>query len=1306
MRRSFRKPAAVTTLAVFLALTLGIIPILAAPVEKDVAAGDENSYLYGANADETLVFTSTATGDVNNDGLPDLIMGHDQGGTALPYLYTGKVYVYYGRTNIAPDVDLGTGADVTINGVFASFTGNSVACGDVNGDNIDDIIIGAYLDNPGGNIVAGGVAVIFGSTTLPATWDFNVTQPDLYLSSANAGELCGMSVTSGDIDGDGFNDIIFGAPLGNGGVHFNDGSDWSAQGRANGDSLTDVSMYSTSNGWAVGKYVSVYTTLYFYDGTSWSTKTAGLPNLARDFYGVSAYDATHVWAVGEQGTVAFWNNTTWATQTSGVTTPLRDVAALDANNVWAVGDGGIIRKTADGGTNWGAQASGTTADLRGITVVDANNAWAVGDGGTILYFNGTSWGTQPSGTTADLRGVAAADASNVWAVGDGGNIRYFNGATWGDQNTGTANLRGVSAASTTTAWAVGDGGTILKTADGGTTWSPESALVSQQINAVDAYDATNVWAVGEAAAGRAYVVWGRDNAGWLSLTWSYNNPIRPDRVINGIDAFDYCGVPVSAGNLNGDIRDDLVIGSFEANGPGNARSGCGEAYVVNGRARGSFPNPLNLSTGSNCTIYGSSILDRIPTSFSQPLENVNGDQYDDIVLGTIWADGPDNTRPGCGEVYVIYGGNLPATYDMATRAPDIMLYGPASGAGAGRDVDVLDFDADGFQDIATGGVGASKGTGRPNCGAAWLMGGSASWASQVDLATQAGMVFYGPESNDGFGVSLTSANLNGDSGGFDDLVISDLNGDGPGNTRPNCGEHFIFLGYDYVSPTCSITNVADGSVLAGVVGVTVEASDHYGIDRVEFRVDGELTHTDTTAPYRWDWDTREYVDGATYTLQARAYDNSGNSTSDSRDVKINNTIPPVATTWYLAEGTTAWGFEEYVLVQNPNPTPVGVTFTFMKPGGDTQTAGFTIEENSRFTILVNSFVSESDVSTRVTGSQPIICERAMYWTPQGQTSRIGGHDSIGVTNTSPTWYLAEGTTAFGFEEYILVQNPNAGPVDVTMTFMKPGGVTQALSFPIAAQARYTVNVNEVVPESDVSTRVEATGPVICERSMYRNNKDLGHDSIGTPSTSREWYLAEGTTAWGFDEYVLIQNPGTQQAAISLEFMLPDGSVIPYGVLVPGESRHTIHVDEVPGCEETDLSTFVTSNVPVICERAMYWQGATSAGGHDTIGTPLPSTAWYLAEGTTAWGFEEYVLVQNPNDTEAVVSFTFMKPDATTEFVSFPVAGNSRFSLRANDVVPDSDISVSVLSDKPVICERSMYWGQRNVGHVTIGVRGD
>jgi len=102
----------------------------------------------------------------------------------------------------------------------------------------------------------------------------------------------------------------------------------------------------------------------------------------------------------------------------------------------------------------------------------------------------------------------------------------------------------------------------------------------------------------------------------------------------------------------------------------------------------------------------------------------------------------------------------------------------------------------------------------------------------------------------------------------------------------------------------------------------------------------------------------------------------------------------------------------------------------------------------------------------------------MYWAPQGQTAREGGHDSIGVTAPSPTWYLAEGTTAWGFETYVLVQNPNPSPTDVTFTFMKPGGETQEAVFQVAENSRFTILVNSFVESSDVSTKVEGSQPII------------------------------------------------------------------------------------------------------------------------------------------------------------------------------------------------------------------------------------
>ncbi|MGQ9757959.1 MAG: YCF48-related protein, partial [Actinomycetota bacterium] len=995
------------------------IPALADPVVKDVASGDADSYLYGGNENEFLIYVSTATGDVNGDGLPDLVMGHDRGGDNFPYFYTGKVYVFLGRTDLDPEVDLGAEADLVINGYYGSFLGNSVACGDINGDGIDDILMGAMWDNPGGAMFSGGVAAVLGRADLPSLspWDFNSNPPDLYFSSASSGEMCGVSVISGDIDGDGYDDVLFGAHLGNGGMHFYDGINWIAQGRANQDFIHDLHMIDATHGWAVGRYISAYDTIYRFNGNIWEADSL-FHRYKVDLNGVTATDTSHAWAVGAGGTVLFngdFNDTKgWTAQSSGVSSTLLDVDALDSARVWAVGDGGTIIHTTDGGDSWQAQNSGVTVKLRGISVLASDNAWAVGDGGTILHFDGSSWSqVKPSPTTRDLHSVHALDGSHVWAVGDGGTILFFDGSSWQSQASPvTTNLRGICASGIGSAWAVGESGTVLRTTDGGATWTQQAVTFTQDQKAVQALDPSQVWMAGDAATGRAYIVWGRST--WPS--WEYpTNPIRPNKVINGVDPLDQTGYPVSLGDLNGDGRADILVGAMDADGPDDSRQGCGEAYVIYGRTKGSLPYFIDLASYSDCTIIGGSPMDGLPSSMCQPLKSLNGDRYDDIVLGVMWGDGPGDSRPGCGEVVVVFGGALPPILDLSHNPPYITVYGPEQNVGAGYSVEVLDFNADLLPELAVGSTSASKGTERPNCGAVWLVHGTSSWPAQVDLATSAAMTIYGAERDAAFGFCISSANLNGDPVGYEDLVISDPMGGGPGNTRLRCGEHFVFLGYDDMPPTCSIGNVADGAVLAGKVSVDVDAYDYHGIDRAEFRVNGTLRHVDNTAPYSWEWDTRKEWEGGGYRLQVTAYDIHGNQASDSRQLSINNTIPSLSRTWYLAEGTTAWGFEEYVLIQNPNPEEVRATVTFMKPGGAFQTESFKVGPESRFTLFVNAFVAESDVSTRVEASLPVICERAMYW-----KGRDGGHASIGVTLPSKIWYLAEGTTAWGFEEYVLV----------------------------------------------------------------------------------------------------------------------------------------------------------------------------------------------------------------------------------------------------------------------------------------------
>ena len=320
-----------------------------------------------------------------------------------------------------------------------------------------------------------------------------------------------------------------------------------------------------------------------------------------------------------------------------------------------------------------------------------------------------------------------------------------------------------------------------------------------------------------------------------------------------------------------------------------------------------------------------------------------------------------------------------------------------------------------------------------------------------------------------------------------------------------------------------------------------------------------------------------------------------------------------SSTWYLAEGTTKGGWETWVLVQNPNPDPVNVDVVFQTGSGEVQGPQETLAANSRKSYLVDKYVDTFDVSTQVTSYMgDVVCERAVYYTPEGYATWEVGHDSIGVVSPSDTWYLAEGATAGGFETWVLVQNPNDDFVNIDMRFQTGTGEVQGPVDSIPPNSRKSYLVDNWTNTFDVSTKVTSTGgPVICERAMYESPASpgvrlLGHDSIGTTVGGLEWYLPEGATASGFETWVLVQNPNPNPVDIDMRFQTGTGEVPGPAETIPANSRRSYEVSR--WAVTNDVSTKVTSisGGNIICERAVYWR-------------PSPATIRYL--GTDSIGYD-------------------------------------------------------------------------------------
>ncbi|MGQ9704408.1 MAG: CAP domain-containing protein [Actinomycetota bacterium] len=305
-------------------------------------------------------------------------------------------------------------------------------------------------------------------------------------------------------------------------------------------------------------------------------------------------------------------------------------------------------------------------------------------------------------------------------------------------------------------------------------------------------------------------------------------------------------------------------------------------------------------------------------------------------------------------------------------------------------------------------------------------------------------------------------------------------------------------------------------------------------------------------------------------------------------------------------------------------------------------------------------------------------------------------EPVGAVGTSPA-------PAATFDTFVLIMNPNGATARVEVTFQGEDGDNRAFTYQVGAYSRFTVPARETVGRGSFSVRVKSDLPVLAERAMYFDymGKKGGSDSIGAPAPSNSWFFAEGYTGGTFDTWILLQNPNESGTAVTLSFMRPDGRVVTRQVNVPARRRYTVHVDEIPGLESTDVSTQVTSDLPIVAERAMYFSYTGRLGGHNTIGAQVPRGEWYLAEGYTGGSFDLYVLLVNPHEQESTVNLCFMRPDGNRVERAVRLAPRSRYTVHVDDIpgLSSTDVSTQVRASVPVVAELAEYF---NFGGITDG----
>jgi hypothetical protein len=416
------------------------------------------------------------------------------------------------------------------------------------------------------------------------------------------------------------------------------------------------------------------------------------------------------------------------------------------------------------------------------------------------------------------------------------------------------------------------------------------------------------------------------------------------------------------------------------------------------------------------------------------------------------------------------------------------------------------------------------------------------------------------------------------------------------------------------------------------------------------------------------------------------------------------------TKWYLAEGSTGPFFREDVLAVNPtNQVAIGVVRIF-KNGGAVDVP-FAIPAHRRITLPVNlvpgleTGETSALVDTSASGV-PIFVERTMYW-----LDNRGGHNAGGVEAPSSTWYLAEGATGSFFSTFILMVNPNGSPANVTVSLMSDAGQKTDFPYVLAANSRQTIAVNQLPGFASVNfaTTVSSSQPIFVERAMYWLGFEGGHDATAVPALASSWRFAEGFTGGDFDTYFLVANPGGVGGTLTLDFFLDSGGTVTKTLAIGATSRVTVRARDYAELQNAAFATRISSTVPIVAERAMYWGGF--AEGHATAGLTQEEGSWVFAEGLAGThdgqSFETFYLFLNPSNAAIDVTGTFYREDGYGTQQTYTLPPNSRFTLYGAAVphMNGSKFGAVFQASAPFIVERAVYWGAGRLGgHVSTGAR--
>jgi hypothetical protein len=305
------------------------------------------------------------------------------------------------------------------------------------------------------------------------------------------------------------------------------------------------------------------------------------------------------------------------------------------------------------------------------------------------------------------------------------------------------------------------------------------------------------------------------------------------------------------------------------------------------------------------------------------------------------------------------------------------------------------------------------------------------------------------------------------------------------------------------------------------------------------------------------------------------------------------------------------------ILDPPGGKPASVTASYYA-GGKQVGSSQSVNVNPGARQTIGPPAQSQRVMAIVTSTQPVAVERPTYFSNfhAGNAGNIYGSASVvGAPASANEWMFAEGHVAPGWQEYLVISNPdpvNTANVNIKLEFTGKPSQSYPVTVPSRSQVIWDVNAHA---SGDVSADVTSPNAgIVAERELFfvvgpfEGATDVTGE-VG-PIASRTFSFAEGYTNTGFAEWLTLQNPTSTDETATINMVNGYGDVYSYTLFMPHNSRVTSNIDQIvaqhlyhsgEGNNGYNVSMTVQSSGYFVAERPLYFNVIGIKGGSDVIG---------------------------------------------------------------------------------------------------------